>query len=395
MRHFAPFRPAPRRLAACCLAGAVAALAGIAHAQLPVEQLSMEKLQPPDAYRIYLSDPALAHIVDGRTHIVDGTGMRYLGMLGTGFAGQTAVSRDQRSIYVATSYYSRLQRGTRTDVVEVYSAEDLALQHEIEIPPKHVQGLPMRAVITTTPDDRFLLVQNATPATSVTVVDLQAKKTTAEIPTPGCYGVIPWPARPRRFSSVCGDGTLASYDIDDKGAAAGNRVSAAFFDPDKDPVFMHYDLVGNTLRFVSYLGSLYAIDLSGDEPVAAKPVPLVDAASAKQGWRPGGYQLFAVEPRSARMFLAMHDKGVEGSHKSPAKEIWVIDLKTMKRVGRLPGETAVAMAVARTDKPRLFVLSGADNRILSYDIAGDKLPAKPALRSEPFGDMPIYLGLAP
>jgi len=387
-------RPAPaRRLAACCLAGALAALAGIAHAELPVEQLTMEKLQPPDAYRIYLSDPALAHIVDGRTHVVDGASMRYLGLLGTGFAGQTAVSRDQRTLYVATSYLSRLQRGTRTDVVEVYSAEDLSLQYEIEIPPKHVQGLPMRAVMATTPDNRFLLVQNATPATSVTVVDLQAKKVSAEIPTPGCYGVIPWPARPQRFSSICGDGTLASYDIDAQGAAAGNRVSAPIFDPDKDPVFMHYEMVGNTLQLVSYLGALYSVDLSGDEPVAAKPRPMVDAASARQGWRPGGYQLFAIEPRSGRLFVAMHDKGAEGSHKSPAKEIWVIDLKTMKRIARLPGETAVAMAVARTDKPRLFVLSGADNRVLSYDIAGARLPAKPALRSEPFGDMPIYLGL--
>ncbi|WP_326537398.1 amine dehydrogenase large subunit [Pseudorhodoferax sp.] len=379
-----------RRLLAgtACLAALLAA-----RAELPAETITMARLPPVDRYRIYLSDPAMGHLVDGRAHVIDGSSMRYLGLLGTGFAGATAQSRDGQTLFVATTFHSRLVRGTRTDVVEVYSAEDLVFSHEIEIPTKRVQGLPMRALLATTVDDRLLLVQNATPATSVTVVDLAARRTLVEIPTPGCYGVIPWPRQPRRFSSVCGDGTLATYDIGEAGAPVTTTVSAAFFDADQDPVFMHYELVGDQLTLLSYHGNVYQIDLGGAQAVAAAPWSLLDAEARRRHWRPGGYQLFAIEPRSGRLYVAMHSGGAEGTHKNPAQEIWTIDLAQRKRIARMPGRTAVALDIARTETPRLFLLSAADNRIVSFDVGGARPPARPLARSEPLGETPIYLGL--
>jgi len=377
----------------CLVATASQAIVPAAQAELPIDQMTVEKLPPVDPYRIYLSDPVMPHLVDGRTYVVDGKTLRFLGMVGTGYAGSTALSRDGKTYYVATTYYSRLVRGTRADVVEAHRTDDLSYLYEIEVPPKVVQSLPMRALLTTSADDRFLLVQNATPATSVTVIDLPARKVTAEIPAPGCYGVIAWPSQPRRFSAVCGDGKLATYDLDEQGAMAASSVTEPFFDPDKDPIFMHYELVGDELTFVSYLGSVYSVQLSGDKPTAARPWSMLDAAARKQGWRPGGYQLFAIEPRSARLYVGMHDKGAEGSHKTPAKEIWVVDLKSHRRVGRLPGQMAIAMDIARTESPRLFVLSGADNRIVAFDIAGRRPPAKPAARSAPVGETPVFMGM--
>lgn len=384
----------PARLAAWGLAVTMAvALVPAVRAELPVEQLTTEKLPPIDPYRIYLSDPAMGHLVDGRTHVVDGLHMRYLGMLGTGFAAATALSRDRQTIFVATTYHSRLQRGTRTDVVEVYRADDLTFQYEIEIPPKRVESLAMRALLATSADGRFLLVQNATPATSVTVVDLQARRAVAEVPAPGCYGVIPWPSQPRRFSSVCGDGTFATFDLDDKGALASSSVTEPFFNADKDPVFMHYELVGDRVTFVSYHGNVYSLELTGARPTAAKPWSMLDAAARKLGWRPGGYQLFAIEPRSERLYVGMHDKGAEGTQKNPAKEIWVFDLKGQTRIARMPGQMAVSMNIARTATPRLFVLSGANNTILSFDLSGPKPPIKPLAHSEPVGETPVFLGM--
>jgi methylamine dehydrogenase heavy chain len=388
------FRIRPARLAAWGFAAALAAaLVPAARAELPVEQLTVEKLPPIDPYRIYLSDPAMGHLVDGRTHVVDGVHMRYLGMLGTGFAAATTLSRDGQTIFVATTYHSRLQRGTRTDVVEVYRANDLTFQYEIKIPPKRVESLAMRALLATSADDRFLLVQNATPATSVTVVDLQARRAVAEVPTPGCYGVIPWPSQPRRFSSVCGDGTFATFDLDDKGALASSNITGPFFNADKDPVFIHYELVGDRLTFVSYHGNVYTLELTGAKPTAARPWSMLDAAARQQGWRPGGYQLFAIEPRSERLYVGMHDKGAEGTHKTPAKEIWIFDLKKQTRIARMPGQMAVSMNIARSATPWLFVLSGADNRILSFDLSGPKPPTKPLARSEPIGETPVFLGM--
>src|SRR5262245_4844374 len=84
-------------------AGALAAPPKKLPPELPLEQLTMEKLPPPDAQRLYLSDPTMGHIVDGRLHVIDGASMRYLGMLSTGFAGSSSLSRDRKQIFVATT----------------------------------------------------------------------------------------------------------------------------------------------------------------------------------------------------------------------------------------------------------------------------------------------------
>ncbi|WP_077035536.1 amine dehydrogenase large subunit [Pelomonas sp. KK5] len=382
-------------LAAAALALLAPGCFAAAPEPLPLETMTVEKLPPPDAYRLYVGDPTMGHLVDGRSHVIDTRTMRYLGMLGTGFAGSSTLSRDGRSIYVATTYHSRLQRGARTDVVEIYGSEDLALKGEIEIPPKHVQSLPIKALLATTSDDRFLLVQNATPATSVTVVDMQARKVTAEIPLPGCYGVIAWPGDARRFSAVCGDGTMMTVTLDEQGNAADRKASAAFFDPDTDPVFMHYELVGETLRFVSYHGTMHEIALKGEQPAQIATWPLITAAAEKkQKWAPSGYQLFTIDPRTQRLYVAMHDHAKEGSHKTPAKELWVYDLAAKKRVARWPGQMAISMTMLPTEPvSRLVLLSGADNKLLAYDLRGDAAPKKPTIASEPVGETPVYLGV--
>ena len=382
-----------------CRLACAAALVCVAsaRAELPAETLTVASAPPPNGHRLYLADVATNHLLDARTHVVDGESMRYLGMLGTGYFPGFTPSRDGKSLYVATTYMSRLQRGTRTDVVEVYGAEDLALRHEIEIPAKRAQSVPIRGLLGITADDRFLLVQNATPATSVTVVDTVARRSVAEIPTPGCFGVIPWPNRARRFSTVCGDGTLASFDLDEKGALAARLAPEPFFDADKDPVFIHYELTSDRLTFVSYQGRVHVIDLTGDKPLVQAPWPMVDAAETDQNWRPGGFQLFTIEPRGNRLFVGMHRGGKEGSHKKLADEIWVFDLHSRERVARLPGHKALALNVERTDKPRLYLVSGVDSRIFAFDAGltgADPAAFKPLAVSEPVGEATLYFGLS-
>ena len=359
--------------------------AGAARAQLAVETITMEPLKAPDAHRIYLSDPTMPHLADGRTHVIDGATMRYLGMLGTGFAGFSVLSPDRKTIFVATTYMSRLQRGTRTDVVEAYGTDDLALRYEIEIPPRRAQGLAIKALSAVTADSRFLLIQNATPATSVTVIDLQQRRVTSEPANPGCWGVIPWPSV-NKFSSICGDGTIATFELDAEGKAGSPTVSKRFFDPDKDPVFMHYEMAGDELVMVSYHGAVYAVQLAGAAPTPREPWSFIDAASRKQRWAPGGMALFALDPDTRRLYVGMHDQQAEGSHKNPAKQLWVIDLAAKKRVARLPGDMALSMAMTR-DKPRRLYLLNAENRLIGINTAA---PGK-RKRSDPVGETPVYL----
>jgi len=66
----------------------------------------------------------------------------------------------------------------------------------------------------------------------------------------------------------------------------------------------------------------------------------------------------------------MHPKGTEGSHKNPAKEIWVFDLASGKRIARVPGSNAIAIAVSRNDQPRLYAIDGLKMALVVYDARG-------------------------
>jgi methylamine dehydrogenase heavy chain len=359
-----------------------------AGADLPTERQTVAKLDPDATHRVYLSDLAIGHIIDGRLHVIDGRNMRYLSAMSTGFAGQTALSPDHREIYVATTFYPRLHRGQRTDVVEVYGADDLAFRHEIEIPPKHAQALNIRATLAPSADGRWLLVQNATPATSVTVVDLQQRKVASEVPTPGCWGVIPWPEDPNRFSTVCGDGTLATLELDDTGQPRARSAPVRFFDPDADPVFMHYERVGNTVQFISYGGQVHGLSLKAQGVEPLEVWSLLTLADRKAAWRPGGMQLFTVDAQRQRMFVGMHSKSSDGSHKNPAAQIWVVDMATHARVARWPGHNAVSMTFSTGAEPRLFVLDGEHSGVVALD---PRSPRGKVLGRLDVGESAVYL----
>ncbi|HEY5929958.1 MAG TPA: amine dehydrogenase large subunit, partial [Burkholderiales bacterium] len=113
---------------------------------------------------------------------------------------------------------------------------------------------------------------------------------------------------------------------------------------------------GDIYRFVSFLGNVGVINVGGDTATLVETWPMVKSSEdRKQSWRPGGYQPLAVHPGSNRLYVSMHPKGAEGSHKTPAKEIWAFDLKTKKRVARLPGHAAVALTVSSSGKRVLAI----------------------------------------
>lgn len=368
---------------------ALGASAG-AMAELPTESITTGKLPPPNPYRIYLHDVAIGHIVDGRLHVIDGEKLRYEGVIATGLAGQAALSADRKEIFVATTYYSRLSHGVRTDVVDVHDAQTLALTGEIEIPPRHAQSLHYKGTIRPSADGRWLFVQYATPATSVGIIDLKTRKAVNEVATPGCWSILPAASVGGRFSTVCGDGTLLTVSLDEAGQVRTQKRSARFFDPDKDPIFIHGEQDGDTYRFVSFQGEIHTAHVGGEVATYDAPWSVLGAADRKQGWRPGGYQVFAQHNASGRLYVGMHDKGKEGSHKTPAKEIWTVDLASKKRVARNPGNDAIALAVSQGERPRLFAYDGVKAAIAVFD-ASRKLSL--SKRMEGVGETPTQMEL--
>lgn len=360
-----------------CAASAAACIlfASSAKGEVPAEQLSVAKLLPANAHRVYIPDLALPHIVDGKLHVVDGEKLKYLGLIPLGYAGQSTLSPDRKEIYVATTYYTRLSRGERAEVLDIWDAETLTHKGEIPIPPKHAQALNYKGTIRTSADGRFVLIQNATPASSVSVVDLTARKFVAEIPTPGCWIVIPSQTVANRFSTICGDGTLMTFVLDAEGKPQSSKRSRKFFDPQGDPIFVQTENVGERHFFVSFKGNIHTADLSGEEATFEPAWPLLGKTDEKLAWRPGGYQPLAVHRASGRLFVAMHSAGKEGSHKDPAREIWVFDLASKKRIGKLPGRNAIAIAASQDEAPLLFGIDGRKMGLVVFE-AGKTLRFK-------------------
>lgn len=372
-------------LAAALLATLMAAASPLlAQSAAGVETVGVGKLADATPDRLYVADVAITHIVDGKLHILNGRTMKYEGMIATALAGNFTLSADRREVYVATTYLTRLNRGERVDQVDIYDATTLKLTGEVSIPAKHAQALPYRGYIRASADGRWLFVQNATPATSVSVVDLKAKKFVVEIPTPGCWALLTVPSEPARFTTICGDGSLLTVTLDAGGKVAAQRRSPKFFDPDADPIFIHAEYDGDSAHFVSFKGIVHSVNLAGEQPGFGAPWPLVQGADIKKHWRPGGYQPLALHARSGRLYVGMHPDGKEGSHKEPAREIWVFDVAKKARVARVPGSMAIALAVTRGDRPLLFGIDGAKNALVSWDVRG-----APRLRKEqvaPIGD---------
>jgi methylamine dehydrogenase heavy chain len=254
---------------------------------------------------------------------------------------------------------------------------------------RRAQTLNYRGLVSVTGNGRFVLVQNATPATSITVVDLAERKVATEVQTPGCWGTLPAGHR-ARFSMLCGDGKVATVTLDDQGQVADRQLSDKLFDADQDAWF--------TPPSASATASSSSPSRAADRarPVGPGGAPggaaaIVVHAAGQAGWRPGGYQAFAVHPGGRWAVVSMHDQGREGSHKVPAKQLWVIDLDSGRRVARLPGLGTASLTFSKSGQ-RLQALDGDDRRAARVGLAdGGKLkrcrpsspPARPRCTSNP------------
>jgi len=237
---------------------------------------------------------------------------------------------------------------------------------------------------------RFVWVQNATPASSITVVDLAEKKVATEIQTPGCWGTLPAAAHPARFGMLCSDGRITTVTLNDQGQEADRQLSDVLFDADRDAWFHSAERIGDRYFFLSFLGTLTEVDLSGASARTVAQRAFVGPQQAKAGWRPGGYQAFAVHPSGRWAVVAMHDQGREGSHKLPAKRLWTIDLGSGRRVASAPGEGTASLTFSRNGR-RLQALDGMTGALNVWDWRDGGGPLRRVARVQPAGMAALHL----
>lgn len=364
---------------ASVLAIGVAALtmAVTAEAQVKVESLTapVRTIPATSPHRVIVYDQNFPHLNDTAAYLINGDTGEVEGMLGAGEQANLAFSPRHDRIYVADTYWSRLHRGTRTDVVITYDTSTLLPVHEVEIPAERFIVVSKKLDGAATPDGRYVLVFNETPASSVSVIDVANQKYIGKIDARGCWGVMP--TTPTRFHMICGNGSLltVSFKVD----AGGKLESSAhqdkpFFDVKNDAVFdaPNVDARNGRLVFISKGGLVHTVDVSAATPSYAQPWSLLTDADRAENWVPGGWQAQAYDAASGRLYVLMH-RGNEWTYKFPGNEVWVFDSKTRKRIQRLKlREQALSIGIS-ADGQQLYALDDAKATLDIYRLPEGQL----------------------
>lgn len=321
---------------------------------LPAETIPSVATIPtpyPKSYAL-VHDFGFGSLIDSAFSLVDAADAGFKGMISAGNFATAVVSTDRQEIYIGETYYRHGTRGERSDLVSVYDMENLGLVAEIQIPTKRAGIVVQKSAQAITESGRFMLVFNLTPATSVSVVDLDSRAFVGEIQTPGCSLV--YPTTGHDFFMLCGDGALLKVALDDAGALVSQTRSQPFIDIDADPLSEKASLAGGVWQFVSYLGDIQPISMDG-EPGARWS--LTSAEEREASWRPAGWHWTAGHP-DGRLWVGMTPNGYDGSHKDPAPEVWLFDSRNHNRLARLALKVpALSIDVTLEAEPRLLVVN--------------------------------------
>lgn len=359
-----------RFLAPSVLALGTCLAMGAAHAELPTESIGENVLPfPPSPHRAYIVDVEFENFIAGRVTVVDPEQKKMLGMVSTGFVAPSTLSRDEKTLYSADTFYSRGTRGVRTDVLTAWDTSTLRPKWEVEIPAKRASILTQKYALGTSSDDRFVYIYNFTPSTSVTVVDTKEHKVASEIAISGC--VLNYPVGKRSFASLCGDGQLQITKVGEDGKEVG-RSQTPFFDPNKEKLNERGLGIGETYYFVTTDGMVKPVDVSGDKPKMLPSWSLTTDEERKKGWGTGGWQLMAVAPKLNRMYVLMHEEHSAGKWEDPSPFIWVYDLKTQKKIGTLEAPKPVWSLHATTDDKPLLLGTDIEGGLQTFDLSTGK-----------------------
>ncbi len=332
---------------------------------------------------VFAHDGAFMHMINGHYMLLDpaaATGAeQYKGMVDASFLSSFAQSKSRNEFYVIETFYSRGSRGNRTDVVTIYDPQTLSPKGEIILPTDKFRMISMpERYAGQIINDKFLIITNMTPATSVTVVDLDTKKVVDTIDTPGC--VLTYPTAQSSFSSICASGALATFTLNDKGKLTKKEYHRPFFDPKTSPVFEKPVIIDGMAYFIGFTGEVYNVDLNTEQAKLVDEWSLL--GSADTGWRPGGWQLNAGDD-NGRLYVLMHPDGHNGTHKDGGAELWVYEPKAKKRVAKIPLKTwGVSVTATHGKKPYVLVTNAEmqvdvyqdDKYVRTLDSFGQETP---------------------
>lgn len=329
-----------------------------AFATIKPEQTHNATLPPLGPHSFYIVDMDFMHMSESRVVALNGDRgfpKDYLAMVSAGFTPDLLVGPEGKRLYIADTYFNYGTRGKRRDYVTVVDTHTMRAVKEIPIPPKRQLAITMPQGVAFTNHFRFMLIFNVTPATSVTVVDLKHEKYLDTIPAAGC-ALIYGTRHGNRFSMLCGDGSILTVLLNDKGQAI-SRKHTKFFRPYKDFFFEKPAIMHGVTYFTTRQGMVHPVSFLNRVPKIEKPWSVVTPQEAEEHWKPGGWQSAAARPDDDLIYFAMH-KGGAYTHEQPGSQIWVFNAKTHMRVRVIHAKTPViSMLVTRDSHPILAAVN--------------------------------------
>jgi methylamine dehydrogenase heavy chain len=321
--------------------------------------------------------------------IFDADSGKMEGSIPAGYVSNLAIAPDNSRFYVSETYWTHGARGARQDLVSIYDARTLNLVKEISLPGRALVEKMQNFDINASGSRAYVYIMM--PVASVVWIDLKAQAVGGTVEIPGCALVFPW--GDGGFSSLCGDGSLATVTIPASGPAKVTHTKS-FFDANSDPIFENsfVDRTTGKAIFISYTGLVYEAHLGADTKVSEpwsiqKAAGYTPAGTGVQelAWRPGGDQLAAYHKASGKLFVLMHP-GNYWTHKHGGTEIWVLDTKTHALVSRFPlrpvpssgqGWDEVpyysSIGVSQDAKPLLYLLNPEGNDVVLDAATGTEL----------------------
>tara|TARA_R110001599_G_scaffold353859_1_gene600547 strand:+ start:49103 stop:50302 length:1200 start_codon:yes stop_codon:yes gene_type:complete len=339
---------------------------------LPIEPTgvieTLPATYPPSWFLVH--DAAFFHMGNGKVYIIDtaaGTVAEQVkGTFNVSLIGNLTQSAKRSEIYATETFHTRGSRGDRLDVLTIFDQTTLAPKGEVILPTgKRFMGMPERYAMLVMNNDRWLAVANFSPATSITLVDLETRAIVSEIPTPGC--VLVYPTGERGFSSLCADGRFLSTELAANGSVAKQTRTEPFFNSDTSPIFERPAVMGGTAYFPSIAGLVYPVDVSGTVAKVGEPWNLVPEAERAQNWAPAGIGLIDKDDQG-HFYIIMHPDAKDGSYQGGGPEVWVFDGAAKKRLKRIPLQSwGLSLAVSRGKNPVLMVVNPADMSLEMYN----------------------------
>ena len=328
------------------------------------ELLLNETIEKVDSGFVFVHDLNFMSLISGRIVVFDALAenRNFKGQISAGQFAAFAHSSSRNELYVAETFYSRGVRGDRTDLLAIYDANSLKLEHEV-ILPNNNRGLnvPLKGNMKLSQDQSFAFIYSFTPSSGVIVVDLNRRRVVNEISIPGCSMIYPY--RERGFALNCGDGATVAYDLDTLGRVVSEHSTEEFHDIDNHPMFLTGARVGDTMYWPTFTGQLISVDFSSSPP---KPIDTWNFVG-DSGYLPSGWQLITAGP-NGRLYVIMLSDAQPGFHKLGGEEVWELDPVAKKVVRKIKlNAWAVSIEALKTKDPFLVVASATEVNV-SLDV---------------------------